>query len=95
VDGPVRRNADRLGLGVVALIADVKVVCVAVLVGDLGLPLRGGEERLVLDAQTGRREADRLSALSGRRRGDRQNEGRQQQYETHTRAEPTHHSLLA
>jgi len=49
---------------VVALIADVKIVGIGVLISDRRLPLLCREEGIVLDAQTGRRESQGLSALA-------------------------------
>jgi hypothetical protein len=52
---------------VVVSIADVKIVGIGVLISDLRLPQPRREERIVLDAQTGRRESNGLSTLARRR----------------------------
>ena len=57
---------------VVALVSDEELVRVGVLIGDLRLPLLGGEERLVVEAQTGLRKSDRLSTLAGGRTRERE-----------------------
>lgn len=49
---------------IVALVPDEKLVGIGVLVRNLRLPLPGPEELVILPAQTGLGESDRLSALT-------------------------------
>ena len=57
-----------------ALVANEPLIGAAVLIRDLRLPRPLWEERLVLQAQTGLCEADRLSTLAGGGACDRQEE---------------------
>jgi hypothetical protein len=59
-------------------ISNVEVVRIAILVSNLRLPLLGRKEGVVLNAQTGRREAKGLSALA-RGRLRREEESREAQ----------------